>query len=153
MNHGKCHRGFTLVELMIVVAIVGILAAIAIPTFMNYRMKAQSAEVRSNLGAIRSTEIAYFAEWSAYITGQDWTPLHGAPRNIKIPWDFNTRFSVLGFEPEGNVFFEYRLEPIGVPASNDFTTRARADLDNDGSWSLFYLTSQAPQINHEGADF
>ena len=47
-------KGFTLVELMVVVAIVGILAAIAIPGFMNYRTKAFNAEAKSDLRVIRT---------------------------------------------------------------------------------------------------
>ena len=67
-------KGFTLVELMIVVAIIGILAAIAIPNFLDFRLKAKTSEAKSNLGAIRSTEVAYFAEWNFYIGNQPMTP-------------------------------------------------------------------------------
>ena len=63
-------KGFTLVELMIVVAIIGILAAIAIPNFLQFRLKAKTSEAKSNLGAIRSTEVAYFAEWDTYVGNQ-----------------------------------------------------------------------------------
>lgn len=59
-------KGFTLIELMIVVAIIGILAAIAIPNFMNYQCKAKQSEAKSNLGNIRSMEEAYYAEYDTY---------------------------------------------------------------------------------------
>ena len=68
-------KGFTLVELMIVVAIIGILAAIAIPNFLQFRLKAKTSEAKSNLGAIRSTEVAYFAEWNFYVGNQAPTPI------------------------------------------------------------------------------
>jgi type IV pilus assembly protein PilA len=62
----KNKKGFTLIELMIVVAIIGILAAIAIPNFMNYQCKAKQAEAKSSLGSIRVGQEAYFAEYDTY---------------------------------------------------------------------------------------
>jgi prepilin-type N-terminal cleavage/methylation domain-containing protein len=62
----KNKKGFTLIELMIVVAIIGILAAIAIPNFMNYQCKARQSEAKSNLGAIRVAQETYMAENNTY---------------------------------------------------------------------------------------
>ena len=59
-------KGFTLIELMIVVAIIGILAAIAIPNFMSYQCKAKQSEAKSNLGTLRTNEEAYKAEFDTY---------------------------------------------------------------------------------------
>ncbi len=61
-------KGFTLIELMIVVAIIGILAAIAIPNFMNYQCKAKQSEAKANLGTIRTNQAAYNAEFDTYST-------------------------------------------------------------------------------------
>lgn len=58
----KNQKGFTLIELMIVVAIVGILAAIAIPNFINYQAKSQQAEAKTNLGGIYTNMVSYAAE-------------------------------------------------------------------------------------------
>jgi type IV pilus assembly protein PilA len=54
--------GFTLIEVMIVVVIVGILAAIGIPNFLRYRAHAMQAEARSNLGTIYVGEVSFFTE-------------------------------------------------------------------------------------------
>ena len=58
----KGNQGFTLIELMIVVAIIGILAAIAIPNFMTYQAKARQSEAKIGLGGIFTTATSYFAE-------------------------------------------------------------------------------------------
>ena len=49
-------KGFTLIELMIVVAIIGILAAIAIPSFLAMQLRAKRSELPTNLDAIRTAE-------------------------------------------------------------------------------------------------
>lgn len=63
--HG--HQGFSLTELMIVVAIIGILAAIAIPKFMSFQARAKQSEAKANLVHIHTAEMAYFAENNGYI--------------------------------------------------------------------------------------
>jgi len=62
----KGQKGFTLIELMIVVAIIGILAAIAIPNFLAYQARSRQSEARTNLGATFVSEVAYFGENSIY---------------------------------------------------------------------------------------
>ena len=62
----KKSKGFTLIELMIVVAIIGILAAIAIPNFLNYQCKARQSEAKTNLGAIANLQEVYWAEKTQY---------------------------------------------------------------------------------------
>jgi len=66
-------RGFTLIELMIVIAIIGILAAIAIPQFTSYRERAFVASMKADCNSVRIAEEAYYADNAEYKATTDVT--------------------------------------------------------------------------------
>jgi type IV pilus assembly protein PilA len=66
MTMKKIMKGFTLIELMIVVAIIGILAAIAIPNFIKFQARAKQSEAKANMKAMFTAEKAYFQEKDRY---------------------------------------------------------------------------------------
>jgi type IV pilus assembly protein PilA len=70
-------KGFTLIELMIVVAIIGILAAIAIPNFLKYQARAKTSEAKANLKGIFTSELAYYSENNQYgsLAGINYPPI------------------------------------------------------------------------------
>ena len=79
------NRGFSLIELMVVVVIIGILASIAVPAINKYMARSRQTEVMTNLGALYTTNKAFHSEYGTYAT-----------------W-----FGVIGFAPEGRL--RYRI--------------------------------------------
>ena len=129
MPTARKRLGFTLIELMIVVAIIGIVSIIAIPNYHRFQLKSKSSEGKVNLGALRTAEIAYHAEHGVYLAAAaSPTAIPGTARTA-----FTTAadggFSTLGWAPEGGVYFSY-----GVAVTTDgagFTADAGADIDGD----------------------
>jgi len=134
------NRGFTLMELMIVVSIVGLLAAIAIPNFIGMQKRAKTTEARSNLGAIWSLQEAYFVENESYAS-----PSGGLDPGT---YDGTTGWSGLGFYPKGTTRYEY----VVVSASNEsFLAQASGDIDGDGqddTWTI----DEVGDLLHTAAD-
>jgi len=64
-------KGFTLIELMVVVIIVGILAAVAIPIFRGQTKRAIASEGEALLGSVRTAELTYYAEHGEYLDVSD----------------------------------------------------------------------------------
>jgi len=141
-------KGFTLIELMIVVAIIGILSAIAIPNFVNFRYKAKTSEAKANLGAIRSCEEAYKAEMETYLVCNA-TPA-AVPGILKA--DFSgggvAEFQTIGFVPSGQIYYQYEVagDPNGASLLYDFYATATGDLDGDTANGAFAVTKDSSQV-------
>lgn len=68
----KNEQGFTLIELMVVVAIIGILAVISFPTYRKYQAKARTGEAKGKLSSVHTAETAFYTEFGTYATCLDY---------------------------------------------------------------------------------
>jgi len=111
-------KGFTLIELMIVVVIIGILAALAIPRFMQATTKSKQSEAKGILKQIYTMERTYRQENGAYLA-------------CAVAADFNT----LGVELPATAVYSYTVAVAGA----GFTATATAELDGDATidtWTI-----------------
>jgi len=120
--------GYTLLELMLVLAVVALLATIAIPLFRTYQLRSKSAEAKSNLGSIRVLEETYYSSHDQYLAAASEPAV--IPGSLATDFNPNAAFTALGFRPEGRVYFSYGVA-VNADASG-YTADAAADIDGDG---------------------
>jgi len=166
----RAQRGFTLVELMIVVLIIGVLASLAIYSVRSYVQASKTAEAREVIGSIKAGEEAYFDETFRYlgVTGgvDTYHPITSTDGRIKADWS-NTgcsgcldNFRTLGVQVNAPVAFRYGVAAgstglaglslgasvsgtpfANAPASPYYVVKAISDLNGDTGKKTVLLSS------------
>lgn len=148
----KIQRGFTLIELMIVVAIIGILAVVAVPTFMDYIKRSKKTEAALQLDKIGKNNKRAFSESSSFVVGKTGpTPGKGTggggccggggtdPNHCKaVPATFaaDTVWKPLDFQIDEDSLFYYGYDSTD---GKTFAATATGDLDCDGTEIVYTL--------------
>lgn len=123
-NFHRNSKGFTLIELMIVVVIIGILAALAIPRFMRSTTKSKQSEAKQLLKQVYTMQRAYRQEYNSYC-------LNGASASAAAP----NAFAQIGVDIMASSRYTY----VMVATLNTFTCTATGNLDDDATndvWTI-----------------
>ena len=149
--------GFTLIELMIVVAIIGILAAVAIPAFIKYIRKSKTVEATEGLDKINVGAKSYFQADHYDTSGnimpktfpvdQSWTPTTACCSAASSPkcagdaseasaWN-STTWRQLHFQLTDPHYFQFAFVSGGTNLGSTYDAQAKGDLDCDSQFSLY----------------
>lgn len=160
--HNK-QRGLTLIEVMIVVAIIGLLVATALPSYIKWVRRTHSAEATMNLRKLYDSSVVYFAATYSdsagamlqnrfpETTGMKPNPVPNGRSTTTDDWLDDPTWHALHFNISDPHRFAYQYDSGGAENTATFTASAFADLDFDGQTSTFVRFGTVHQMEVRGS--
>lgn len=133
---------FSLVELMTVIAIIAVLAAIAVPQFYLYQLDAKAAELVANTQSLLEAELAYNSAHDTFVITEPAFYPDATPGKTTRPWVANP-LDAIGWAPDGDVYGSYTTAIVPVTGGEAITIQAMTDLDVDGASGGQYRAVQS----------
>lgn len=133
LHPGRTRRGFSLIELMIVVCIIGLLSTVALPEFRNILLRTKQAEREMMMGSIMRVLNEYVAAHDGQFPGGvdpdlPWNPAHD-PDGSKQRFTMELgSWGDLGWVPDGLLYYRYEVRRT---APDEVTITSQADLDGN----------------------
>jgi prepilin-type N-terminal cleavage/methylation domain-containing protein len=149
MGRHRGRWGFTLVELMIVVVILGVLAAVSIPAYTRYVKRSKTTEATGNISRIYQGQVAYYNSWptARFVNQATFTP-DNTPRAAKYPpnlaiWTSDTLWTAIGFAIDTGHYYAYSsFSTTTTGPGAYFFARAIGNLDGDSLESTFTIRGE-----------
>jgi type IV pilus assembly protein PilA len=163
VKYSRNNKGFTLIELMIVVAIIGILAAIAIPNFMTYQAKARQSEAKIALGGIFTSATAFGAENNSFVAPNEAALGYAPSGTPRYSYWYGFGPTLTGTGTAGRITASASVavggcnpatQPVGVTipftvasSPSSFTAGARGQIDSDATCDEWFITEARQLVN------
>ena len=136
-NMRRIRQGFTIIELMLVVAILSMMAAMATPSFVAMMYRSKRIELVTIMDGIYTAQLEYNHTHDTYVSAPTFYPREALSKE-KVAWPAGSEMEeTLGYRPDGQVAGKYKTDMTSIIA---FEVIGEIDVDGDGQNAVYQIT-------------